>query len=105
MKEALIIYGKPHPVKPWNGREVETRIVFKKKGTFENYYMAKNWLHENGYSDGSMARDLPIGLLKEENILIAKWGNLTKEEISELDGVMISDDFREGNVEIIIFKK
>ena len=88
----------------WSGRKIERRISIKEKGTFNSYHKARDWASENGYSEGSMARNMPIGLLKGD-YNIAKWYNLDNQDIKELDGVMISDDFREGEVEILIFAK
>ena len=69
-------------------------------------YAANQWCRENGYSYGSTCAPIPYqGLLKGENILIAKWKNLTKEEIAQLDGVMISvGDRREGAMRVLIFE-
>lgn len=88
----------------WSGRPVEKRITCKEKGTFSSYHEAREWAKENGYSEGSMARTMPIGLMKGD-FDISKWYNLSQKDIAGLDGVIISNDFREGQVEIIIFKK
>lgn len=89
---------------PWNGREVESKITFKEKGTFSSLSKAEGWANNNGYSVGSSARTSPKGLMKGDYD-IAKWYNLSEEDIAGLDGVMISNDFREGEVNILIFKK
>lgn len=86
----------------WSGRPVKERKTFYEKGTFNSMYRAKEWLSENGYSYGSTARDLPIGLMKGD-FEISKWYNLDDSDIKELDGVMISNDFREGAVELLFF--
>ena len=99
-----IIAAAPE-IDTWNGRPIEKRIVFDEKGTFDSYNTACRWLEANGYSHGSMARNLPIALLKGKNLSIPKWGYLDKQDIAALDGVLVSDDFREGQAEIIIFKK
>lgn len=91
-------------VDKWNGRPIEQKLTFKEKGTFDSYHKAKEWLHQNGYSEGSMARNMPIGLLKG-NFSIPKWYNMNKDDMTELDGVIVSSDFREGQVEVILFKK
>lgn len=77
--------------------------TFKVPGTFESYYTAKGWCIENGYSFGSMARQMPIALYKGD-FNISKWYNLSKTEQETCDGVMLSSDFREGEVTIIIYK-
>lgn len=86
----------------WNGREIKERKTFYVKGTFESLYAAKAYLQKNGYSEGSLARNLPVGLLKGD-YNIQKWYNLSDMDIAELDGVMLSADFREGNVELLFF--
>ena len=102
--KTVILNEQSEEKKLWNGREIESRQTFKVKGTFDSFYKASEWVKDNGYSQGSMARTMPIGLMKGDYD-IAKWYNLDKEDIKGLDGVMISNDFREGEVEIIIFKK
>jgi hypothetical protein len=53
-----------------------------------------------------MCCDLPIGFAdKERYDYVAKWHNLDKSDIEKLDGVLLSDDFREGSVKIVTFKK
>jgi len=49
-----------------------------------------------------MERDAPIGFSNKYN-RISKWWNMTRDEHKLLDGVMISDDFREGGVTILFF--
>lgn len=75
--------------------------TFTEQGAFQSYYAACEWLKQNGYSYGSMCRDLPIGIMKGD-FSIAKWRNLSNQDIKALDGTMTSDDFREGSVTIEI---
>jgi hypothetical protein len=84
--------------------KIASEILFNREGTFQALWAAQGWLEENGYSYGSTCRDMPIGILKGD-WLIAKWKNLNKKEIGELDGVLISDDFREGPCKILIYEK
>jgi hypothetical protein len=86
-------------------REIEQELSFKESGTFASFYAACNWLSDNGYSYGDTCcgRSPNCGILKGK-WNIAKWYNLNKKEISELDGVMTSFDYREGEVKIIIYK-
>jgi len=88
-------------------RKVAKAIEFFVPGTFQSMYAANQWCRENGYSYGSSCAPCVYqGLLNGENILIAKWKNLTKEEIAQLDGVMISvGDRREGAMRVVIFEK
>lgn len=88
--------------KLWNKRPIMEKKTFSVSGTFESLYAAQAFLREKGYSAGSLARDLPVGL-KKGDYLISKWYNLDKEHILDLDGVMVSNDFREGSVDVILF--
>lgn len=74
-------------------------ITFDQTGDFKAVNAACNWLRENGYSYGSMCMNMPIGILKGD-WCIAKWRNLNAKERKQLDGQLVSDDFREGPVVI-----
>lgn len=72
--------------------------TFSEPGTFHALYAAQKWLAQNGYCFGSTCRGSPIGVLKGD-FIIAKWRNLTKREIDQLDGEL-SGDMRNGPVTI-----
>lgn len=72
--------------------------TFDQEGTFQALYAAQNWLRDNGYSYGSTCRGEPIGVLKGDYV-IAKWRNLTRQEINELDGV-VSGCPRNGPIKV-----
>ena len=74
-----------------------TKIEFNQTGDFSAFYAATDWLKEQGYSYGSMCMGEPIGILKG-NWCIAKWRNLNPKERKQLDGQLVSNDFREGPV-------
>lgn len=74
--------------------------TFSNEGTFQALYAAQDWLKENGYSYGSTCREMPIGILKGD-WAIAKWKNLTKKEIADLDG-QLQGDKREGPITITL---
>ena len=78
-------------------------IIFNQTGEFEAYHEACKWCENNGFSHGSMARAMPIGLMKG-NWDIAKWYKLSNSERKELDGTMTSQSFRTGPVFINITK-
>ena len=75
---------------------------FTEPGTFQALYAAEKWLDENGYSysygPGSAMR--PTSVLKGD-FIIAKWKNLTRKEIAQLDG-KIDGKFREGPVTVTL---
>ena len=80
-------------------------ITFNQEGVFEAYRAACKWCEENGYSHGSMCRDMPIGLLKG-NWQIAKWRNLDSSERESLAGTMSCvTSFRESPVHIVLIDK
>ena len=74
-----------------------TEIEFAQVGDFSAVNAAENWLREHGFSYGSMCMDMPIGILKGD-WCIAKWCNLTAKERNQLDGKLLSSDFRSGPV-------
>lgn len=85
-------------------KDIEKHLRFFKEGTFESFYEAGHWLSENGYSCGSTSCMSPVAIRKGEYDLPQKWHNLSKEEIDSVDGIMFSSNFREGEVEIYIYK-
>ena len=72
-------------------------MTFDQTADFAAVNAARNWLQEQGYSYGSMCMDMPIGILKGSWV-IAKWKNLTAKERKQLDGQLVSRDFRNGPV-------
>tara|TARA_R110002167_G_scaffold81296_5_gene222703 strand:- start:2037 stop:2345 length:309 start_codon:yes stop_codon:yes gene_type:complete len=87
------------------GREIKTQKEFKVSGTFKSLWAAEGWLKDNGYSYGSLCGDLPVAIKKKWDYEFPqKWKNFTAEEKGLIDGVMVSRDFREGSVSIILFK-
>jgi hypothetical protein len=92
------------PVTICLGRAVILEEFFEPNGTFKAFRNAEARLKELGYTVGSMCRDEPIGFAHESTCdYIAKWRNLDQEDISKLDGVMLSEDFRDGGVRIVFF--
>lgn len=69
------------------------RITFTGEATFEATRKAEAWCEERGLSVAPSDRMHMRGILRGD-YLIAKWHNLTKKEISQLDGVL--HDCREG---------
>ena len=72
-------------------------MTFDQTADFAAVNAARNWLQEQGYSYGSMCMDMPIGILKG-NWSFAYWRNLTAKERKQLDGQLVSKDFRNGPV-------
>jgi len=88
------------------GREITRRDNVKVEGTFQSYYEAEKRLRAMGYTIGSMCGNEPIGFACNEKYdYIAKWRNIDPIDRKKVDGVMISNDWREGSVEIIWFNE
>lgn len=88
------------------GREIERQVEVREIGTFSSIDKVQEQLREEGYIVGSMCRDEPIGFAKEDKCeCVAKWRNIPKEDYGKLDGIITSNDFREGYVTIIYFKE
>jgi hypothetical protein len=85
------------------GRIVKEHITFLAEGTFQSLYEAQGWLHENGYSYGSLSRNMPVAIKDGPYDLPQKWKNFDTEDEELIDGVMVSTDFREAQVEVYIF--
>ena|ERR1035437_1395387 len=67
---------------------------------FGAYQAACDFIVRLGYSGGSMQRGEPIGIAKGE-VYISKWRNLGPD-VKELDGVMVADSFRDGDVTVYL---
>lgn len=78
---------------------------YNKDDSFMAYHGAEQKAKKMGYSVGIMQRDSPIALAKAKNMYIAKWWNIGIEEADRIDGVLVSDDMRDGDVYIVIFNK
>jgi hypothetical protein len=93
-------------VEKYLGRDVIKVETVSVEGTFQSFYTAEAKLREMGYVIGSMCGGEPIGFADGEQYnYISKWHNLNPGDVNYLDGVMISNDWREGSVDIIWFKE
>lgn len=86
--------------------EIVHAVEFVSNGDEENafsaFYNAENYLKDMGYKIGSMEGPNPIGFSNSATY-ISKWCNMTSKEHQNLDGAMISDNFRTGSVTILWF--
>lgn len=85
------------------GKRIKEVHEFNVEGTFQSFYSARSWAVNKGYEIGSMDGFNPIAIMKGYDY-IAKWHNISRKEREMLDGVMISDYFREKPVTILIFE-
>lgn len=74
------------------------RVTFRETGTFEASRKAEAWCAARGLSIGPSDRFDQRGILLGY-YCIAKWHNLTRKEIAQLDGVLTGDG-RHGPVHI-----
>ncbi len=87
------------------GKKIHEEIELIRGEDFEAYYNAEKIIKEKGLIHGPMNMDYPIGLVSsKQTTYIAKWGNIPTTEWNQLDGLMLSENFRHENVRIIIFK-
>jgi len=76
-------------------------IIFDQQGEFKAFYAAELFCQNNDISCGTLGRDLPIGLMWGD-VEIAKWRNLSVEDIKLLHGRMTSKDYRNGPITLRI---
>jgi hypothetical protein len=83
-------------------KKVIAKETIEACGTFGAFGKAEEYLKKKGYVIGTMCRDLPVGFAKASVCSdIAKWRNLSEDDIEELDGCIIPHPgFREGGCTI-----
>lgn len=103
-------FGEAFPVDSYTKSIADRTITYAKffDGQGEDFKannMAENYLRSEGYTVGSMARDLPIGFAPNNYRYVAKWTNLSSEDIDLLDGVIYfpDKDSRNGNAVVLFF--
>jgi len=75
--------------------------TFSAHGEFSALGDATEWVRSRGYSLGIMCGNEPIAF-KKGYWNIQKWRNLSADDRFNIDGVVTSDDFRDGDVTIKI---
>jgi hypothetical protein len=87
------------------GRKILVQQNFTKKEDrpFDALYQAESYLNDLGYSYGSLSINANVAVKKGKYDLPQKWHNFDKEEISLIDGVIRSLDYREGQVTVMLF--
>jgi hypothetical protein len=88
-------------------REILQEITFNErgKGTYHNMYTAQEWLYKSGFLFGSLDRTFdPIAFQKGRYALPEKWHRFTVKDKASIDGIITSNDWREGEVKVIIYK-
>jgi hypothetical protein len=107
---------------------ISNRIIvyskfFPATETFDAVGNARKYLKEEGYENGSMYMNYPIPFMlrgktgidedgdtiittkhgEERPLIITKFDRLGKKNWEEMDGVIISEDFRNGDVYLLFF--
>ena len=85
------------------GREIKEIKTFKLDGTFESLYEALSYINKKGYKAGSLCYNQPIALVYNLYNIPQKWKNIPKKDINLIDGVLLSPDFREDFVMMLLF--
>lgn len=91
------------------GRTIKKELPIKagsmaKDVPFLAWYKAQEYLATFHYVWGSMDGDNPVGFMLGVYRAPQKWHNLDKDDKFKLDGIIISDDFRHGDIKIIFFE-
>ena len=84
--------------------QISSELFLTNGEPFHSFNKALEALSE--YTIGTLCGDEPIGFVRIDSDIkfIGKWRNISKQEYKLLDGVMVSKDFRLGNVTIVYFK-
>lgn len=105
------LIAKPNVVRSvYLGRDVKFKKVFSfvnDELPFYSLYESQHWLRNNGFVYGSLCGDAPIAIVKGEDFscynLPEKWKNFSDEDKSLINGVLVSDDFRNAPVRLFVF--
>lgn len=81
---------------------VKATKTFTGKESFDAVNAAREYAKKLGYNIGSMCSDAPIALAKGMDY-IAKWYNIDRSEWPRIQGLLLSEDFRDGKVTFVEF--
>jgi hypothetical protein len=70
--------------------------------SFSAVSKAEDFAEKKGYIKGSMERDNPIALAHKVNH-IGKWSGIEKSDYKRIHGLLLSKDFRDGDVYLVEF--
>jgi len=86
------------------GKQIAKTELIKGRGeSFTAYTDVKNKLKKK-YTIGSMEGRYPIGFADKKYKYVSKWSNINIEDKKLLNGIIVSDDFRNGDALIVYFK-
>ena len=94
-------------------RKAQYTITFFSNGKdFHAFEQATIRAHDTNFRQGPICEDDPIALAKglkldlDENTVsfINDWRNIPEEQYYRIDGLILSEDFRDGDVAIVVFE-
>jgi hypothetical protein len=87
----------------WEDRKIEHSIIFDSEFEFGGYEEAREHLLELGYQTAVMNDNVPVGFVHGDEY-VCTWKNLSEEEKSQLDGVILPDtDYRYDQALVLFF--
>lgn len=85
-----------------NNKTIVATESFSCEHDFDAFTKASKRATELGYNCGSMCGDEPIALSKTAPY-IAKWRNIGMEDYHKIQGLILSDDFRNKEAMLVLF--
>lgn len=89
---------------PHINKKLGIKKLFKHTGNdFEAFYEAEHYAESKGLLVGSMCRDSPIALLDASAFeYCPKWTGIDPKDYKDIMGLILSGNFRNGDVEVLI---
>lgn len=82
------------------------QVVFHHYGDFAAFAACEAWLKARGFSVGPLMGNSPVGIVHGAGIIIAKWKNLSGEDLNDLHAKImpanIAASMRGGPVKVIL---
>ena len=92
------------------GKQINYKQTFfsiTEDSSYKALYRAEEWLEDNGYVYGMLDGNLPIAVQKGPDFsyysLPDTWSEFNDEDKSVVDGVLLSEDFENNNVILLLF--
>jgi hypothetical protein len=70
---------------------------------FTGYYALLRWADANGWAVGALDRAAPVGILRTDGFVVAKWHNLAPSERRALDGMATWDGARPRTGPVVVY--
>lgn len=85
------------------GKKVRVRQKVVSTGVFTAINAAEEIVEEGGFKPGRLCGDAPVAIAPGDFNYVAKWANISRDEWPKLKGVIVSEDFRNGDAYICYF--